>query len=313
MAAILHAGTPRASLGHHWSEGHHGGKHTTEAEEGFGDLNLRRRGTNADKVSKREDQLVEAVIGRCIAVHRELGPGEEELVYEKALSVALDQCGLAHVRQLSLPLRYRDQILDCGFRIDTLVDSTLVLELKVVEAIAPVHVAQILTYLKLSSQPLGFLINFEVPALRLGIRRFRWDAVSFSPQQSAAGFNTGDRTVDKLLASASRVHASLGPGLLRSAYQACLHYELKAQGIPLIAPFFLPVSFAGKTLDHATEVPLLVESRIPVHCFSARRVSDVQMARMRSLLRRAGWPYGFLLNFNVSDFETGIRRVTRDT
>lgn len=112
-----------------------------------------------------DSKLTRLVIGACIAVHREIGPGEDEIAYEHALSLALSVRGIPHQRQLALRLRYKDRLLDCGYPVDAHIDGRLPVELKSVEGVLPLHHAQLLTYLRLPTQPLGLLVNFDVPAL----------------------------------------------------------------------------------------------------------------------------------------------------
>ncbi len=122
-----------------------------------------------DKLRHRE--LTEAIIGAAIEVHKELGPGLMESAYEECLCHELSVRGLKFQRQVALPVRYKKVKLDCGYRIDVVVENTAVLELKAVEALQPVHEAQLITYLKLSRMPVGLLINFNVPVLKNGIVR----------------------------------------------------------------------------------------------------------------------------------------------
>jgi GxxExxY protein len=117
------------------------------------------------------DPLSGKVIELAIEVHRELGPGLLESAYEECLCYELSRSGLAFIRQVPLPVRYKEVLLDCGYRIDVVVESNLLLELKTVEAIAPIHEAQLLTYLKLSKLRTGLLLNFNVPLLKDGIKR----------------------------------------------------------------------------------------------------------------------------------------------
>lgn len=117
------------------------------------------------------DALSEKIIGAAIQVHRELGPGLLESAYEACLFFELNNQGLAVDRQKALPIVYRDVHLDCGYRIDLLVEGKVIVELKAVEMITPVHKAQLLSYLKLSGCHLGLLINFNVKLLRSGIHR----------------------------------------------------------------------------------------------------------------------------------------------
>lgn len=117
------------------------------------------------------NEVTEAIIGAAIEVHRELGPGLLESTYEACLAYELVERGLAVERQKNLPVQYRGMQLDCGYRIDLLVDSLVIVELKTVERLEPLHEAQLLSYLKLSGAPVGLLLNFNVTQLRRGIRR----------------------------------------------------------------------------------------------------------------------------------------------
>ena len=117
------------------------------------------------------EKLTENIIGAAIEVHRELGPGLMESAYEECLCHELNGRGVAFQRQVALPVRYKKVKLDCGYRMDMVVDNTVVLELKAVEKLLPLHEAQLITYLKLSGMPVGLLINFNVPVLKDGIVR----------------------------------------------------------------------------------------------------------------------------------------------
>ena len=107
------------------------------------------------------NHLSSKVIGLAIDVHRELGPGLLENAYEEALSYELERAGISFERQLSLPVNYKGQLLGCKYQMDIVVEKQLVLELKAVDQLIPIHQAQLLTYLKLSGIPLGLLINFN--------------------------------------------------------------------------------------------------------------------------------------------------------
>jgi GxxExxY protein len=117
------------------------------------------------------DPLTERIIGFAIEVHRQLGPGLLESAYEECLCYELRQGGLAFRQQVSLPVMYKAIRLDCGYRIDIIVEEKVILELKTVERLLPVHDAQLLTYLKLSGVRIGLLLNFNSPVLKDGIRR----------------------------------------------------------------------------------------------------------------------------------------------
>jgi GxxExxY protein len=118
------------------------------------------------------DPLSEKVIGAAIEVHKALGPGLLESVYEECLSWELISAGLTIQRQVQLPIKYKKIQLDCGYKMDLVVENKLVIELKTVEKLLPVHEAQLLTYLKLSGIKTGLLLNFYTRVLKDGIRRF---------------------------------------------------------------------------------------------------------------------------------------------
>ena len=120
----------------------------------------------------RHDSLTEKIIGAAIAVHRELGPGLLENTYEACLAHELTNRKLYVEKQKSLPVQYKNVKLDCGYRIDLLVEEQIIIELKTVEKLLPIHHAQLLTYLKLSGCHIGLLINFNEMRIKDGIRRF---------------------------------------------------------------------------------------------------------------------------------------------
>ena len=117
------------------------------------------------------ESLPEAIIGSAIEVHKHLGPGLLESAYEVCLAYEIATRGLKVVRQMQLPVRYKEVHLDCGYRVDLLVEDLVVVELKVVEKLEPIHDAQVLTYLRLSGCQIGLLLNFNTPILREGIKR----------------------------------------------------------------------------------------------------------------------------------------------
>jgi len=127
-------------------------------------------GTGATWLS-RLNQLTEQIIGAAIEVHRQTGPGLMESVYEECLCYELSQLGFNFQRQVHLPISYKRIKLDCGFKMDLLVEDSVVLELKTVDQLLPVHSAQLLTYLKLSGKKVGLLINFNEPVLTQGLKR----------------------------------------------------------------------------------------------------------------------------------------------
>ena len=142
--------------------------HHRGAEDAEG--NQLKEGLEAERYPERD--LTEAIIGAAIEVHRILGPGLLESAYEAALCRELALRGIHFERQKDLPVEYKGVGLDAAYRVDVVVEGRVILEIKSVEAVAPVHEAQLLTYLRLSGMKVGLLLNFNVAALRKGIRRF---------------------------------------------------------------------------------------------------------------------------------------------
>ena len=119
----------------------------------------------------RENQIGDVIVRGALTVHSALGPGLLESVYELCLVHELSKGGLKVERQVALPVRYGDLDIDGGFRVDILVEGLVIIEVKAVDKLAPVHKSQLLTYLRLGECKLGYLLNFNVPHMRDGIRR----------------------------------------------------------------------------------------------------------------------------------------------
>ena len=117
------------------------------------------------------NQVTEVVIGSAIDVHRALGPGLLESAYEECLFYELNLRGVDVRRQVGLPVIYKEVCLDAGYRLDLMIEDKVVVELKTVDKLMPIHDAQLLTYMKLIECSVGLLINFNVPVLKHGIRR----------------------------------------------------------------------------------------------------------------------------------------------
>jgi GxxExxY protein len=117
------------------------------------------------------NKLSSNVIGAAIEVHKTLGPGLLESAYEECLCHELSLQGLSFERQKPLAVTYKEKLLDCGYRLDIVVEKKIILELKSCEKIEPIHKAQLLTYLRLSGINLGLILNFNVPVMRNGIAR----------------------------------------------------------------------------------------------------------------------------------------------
>src|SRR5882672_9372145 len=120
---------------------------------------------------EEENAVTEKIIGAAIEVHRCLGPGLLESAYEECLCYELSQLGLRFERQVRLPVQYKTLKLDCGYRMDLVVEDAIVVEIKSIEDLLPIHDAQLLTYLRASEKRVGLLFNFNVVLLKNGLRR----------------------------------------------------------------------------------------------------------------------------------------------
>lgn len=136
---------------------------------------------HGDQYHEPGDDLTGRVIGCAIEVHRRLGPGLLESAYQRCLASEMRHAGVMFQTEVALPITYRDERLDCGYRMDFVVDNRLVVEIKAIRAIEPIHHAQLVSYLQLSGLPIGLLINFHVPVLRSGIVRRVLTSASSAP------------------------------------------------------------------------------------------------------------------------------------
>jgi GxxExxY protein len=132
-------------------------------------MDNRRGAEGAEKIVV--NGLTEKIIGAAIEVHKVLGPGLLESAYEVCLAHELFLAEIRFERQVPVPVTYKSVPIDCGYRLDFLVEKKVVVELKAIEGLQPIHQAQLLSYLKLGGWPVGLLINFNVPVLNKGIKR----------------------------------------------------------------------------------------------------------------------------------------------
>ena len=144
----------------------------TEKTQRFTETSIYRFYTNYWAMGINE--LTKVIIGCAIEVHKHLGPGMLESAYANCLAFELNKAGLEIQQQVAVPVVYKDVKLECGYRIDILVENKVVLELKTVEGFNAVHEAQILTYMKFAKKNIGLLINFNVTLLKNGIKRYRF-------------------------------------------------------------------------------------------------------------------------------------------
>ena len=280
----------------------------------------------------RANELTHEIIGAAIEVHRELGPAKPEAAYERALAQELARRGLANRVQKPVPVVYKGVKLECGFRLDVLVGNTVVVEVKSVEAVLPVHRAQTLTYLKLGGWKLALLLNFNVAILKQGIERLvlgleeQGAGVVLTNQPSStparnrstppslhSPADCGDREAERLaheiITSAIEVHRELGPGLLPSAYEACLCHELHLRNLTFERKHPLALSYKGTPLTESDEVELLIGGRVVVNPCALAEVQPVHEACLLSQLRLGGWKLGLLINFNTIILREGLRRL----
>lgn len=262
------------------------------------------------------------VIGAAIEVHRELGPGLDEPDYEVALSAELTAQGIGHKRQQPLPVIYKGIALDCGYRMDVLVEGVLILELKSVVAIHPIHEAQLLTYLRLSDRKLGLLMNFDVPLLKEGIRRkvlgLEEDDVRKQGPSTMEGLvepsrrqdrNSFDALSNHVLGAAIEVHRQLGRGLLKSAYEECVAHELSLRGTPFERKKPVVARFRDISLPKPVEIDMVVAGTLPLMFASVTDIPTLFEARLLGRLKLGNWPFGLLLNFNGDTLSEGVRRI----
>ena len=130
------------------------------------------RETQREPISDAVNEVTGIIIDAALQVHKSLGPGLLESVYEQCLCYELESRGLEVKNQVQVPLVYRDLQFDCGFRIDVLVNDEVIVEIKAVDVVLPIHTAQLLTYLKITENRVGLLINFNETRLKSGIHRF---------------------------------------------------------------------------------------------------------------------------------------------
>lgn len=135
-------------------------------------MTTERAGISKKNMNLKYLELTKKIIGACIEVHKELGPGLLESAYEQCLCYELNKRKIVFKTQVSLPVKYKKVLIDCSYRLDFVVENKVILELKSVEKLSPLNEAQIISYLKLSEYEIGLLINFNVQLLKKDIKRF---------------------------------------------------------------------------------------------------------------------------------------------
>ncbi len=283
----------------------------TEYEENRGE-------TTKPLMRMQPNEVTGQIIGAAIDVHREVGPGQDEIVYEDALALALEGRRLRFRRQPPLPVHYKGVKLDCGFRPDFVVEELVAVEGKAAENVHPVFEAQVRTYQRLGGWTLGLLLNFEVPVMKEGIRRFIVNAAEFrnAPAVSTeVGRTQRDTLPDSdltgaVVAAAVEVHRFLGAGLLTSVYAACFQHELVRQQLRFETGKKVSLTFGGQKLGHPAQLALVVEERLAVEVLAVAQVLPVHEARLHSQMRLGKLPLGLRFNFHETRLVDGIRRFT---
>lgn len=254
--------------------------------------------------------LTQRVIGAAITVHRHLGPGLEEADYERALQLELQELGIEHACQVPLPVVYKGLRLDCGYRMDLLVAGRLLLELKAVEKLHPIHEAQLLTYLQLAGASLGLLINFQVLMLRDGVVRRAQTLRRTAWPDLEDPFAGADELSGRVLAAAQEVRRVLGPGLLRSAYESCLAHELRLRGLQVELSMPGRVLYRGHLISSHKPIPMVINGELLIGCHCANDIDSLTLARDQSLLKASGIPAGWSINFHAANLASGVRRLS---
>lgn len=145
------------------------------------------------KENEELDLITKEIIGAAIEVHRRLGPGLLESAYEACLAFELRERGFKIEQQKPLPVIYRDVRLDCGYRLDLVVEDSVIVEIKAIERLLPVHDAQLLSYLRLSNKNVGLLINFHVRLLKNGVKRIVHEFPDSAPSARSAVNEFGEK------------------------------------------------------------------------------------------------------------------------
>lgn len=208
--------------------------------------------------------------------------------------------GIEHDCQVPLPLIYKGANLDCGYRMDLVVASQLLLELKSVEKVHPLHEAQLLTYLRLAQIKLGLLMNFGNLVLRDGIvRRANSASRVLKSRNSKTVKTVMDDLSHEVIDAAIEVQHILGTGLLRSAYEAALAHEIQLRGLKVEQRLPASVIYREQLITSTKQIPLVIEGRLMVATVCAKKLDPIHLARQRSLLKAAQIENGLCFNFHA--------------
>ncbi|MEK7288615.1 MAG: GxxExxY protein [Planctomycetota bacterium] len=287
----------------------------------------------------RLNKITESIIGVAIDIHRAFGSGLLESAYEACMTYDLIQAGMTVEQQKPLPVVYRGVKLECGYRLDLLIENEVIVETKSVEKLLPIHNAQLLSYLKLAGCKVGLLMNFNVEMLKDGIQR----VVNHFPESSAVTNPKAKLPVERLslkksysftaenaevaemdqeerlnkitetiIGVAIYIHKALGSGLLESAYEACMVYDITQAGLSVEQQIPIPVKYREVKIECGYRLDLLVDKEVIVEIKSIETFLPIHKARLMSHLKLAGCKVGLLINFNVEILKDGIQRVVNN-
>jgi GxxExxY protein len=256
--------------------------------------------------------LTGQVIAAAIAVHREFGPGLDEADYEHALHLELIAMGIEHECQVPLPLIYKGANLDCGYRIDLVVAGQLLLELKSVEKLHPLHEAQLITYLRLAQLKLGLLMNFGNLVLRDGIVR-RANSSMKAPKNRISRSTSAaiDELSHEVIDATIEVQHILGTGLLRSVYEAALAHEIKLRGLKVEQRLPAKVIYREQIIASTKQIPLVIEDRLMVAIVCTKKLDPIHIARQRSLLKATPVEEGLCFNFHAISMAAEVKCLSK--
>ncbi|WP_395753189.1 GxxExxY protein [Prosthecobacter sp.] len=236
----------------------------------------------------------------------------DEADYERALHLELMAMGIENECQVPLPLIYKGANLDCGYRMDLLVAGRLLLELKAVEKLHPLHEAQLLTYLRLAQMKLGLLMNFGSLVLRDGIvRRANSASRALKPRSAMTAGTPIDALSYEVIDAAIEVQHILGAGLLRSVYETALAHEIKSRGLHVDQRLPANITFRQQLITSTKQIPMVVEGRLMVGIVCAKKLDSIHLARQRSLLKATQVENGLCFNFHAMSMATEAKCFSR--
>lgn len=260
-------------------------------------------------------KLSYAVQGACFDVHNRLrGLDLSEAGWEKALLIALTERGIRSESQVKFQLAYRGRSVG-QFAVDIVVDDKLLLELKAVEKLLPIHQAQVLSYLRVTGLELGILINFGEPRVasqRLILQSARnRDEAATSPSNSPE--NPEDllypETTERLRAVLFIVHSTLGPGFMHMHYRRATLLELAGSGLSFRKQEKVTILYQEQPIETRETHLLIIDGKIALACVAFSSITPAMLLRMRQFLKLLGLSLGMIANFHNSQMEISTVRV----